>query len=334
MAAEGTNLYERPKPKYFDDFAAALPSQEGKVVVITGTTSGTGLVATQTALTKGATVAVLNRNIEKAKKALADFFEKEPEAEERTHFVLCDLQNFESVKSAAEELLEMFKEQGIDVLANNAGVMALEDKATGDGYDVQMQTNHLSHFMLTRMLYPLLDKCAKEKGDARVVNHSSTARLMPFTPLKAKYFRQRGGKLGGNGSSMMFGGARWQRYHQTKLANSVFTTEMKRRLVRAGSKVRAFCAHPGLSATELQAKTHKDGGMASVGFMSSAQAPEDGTMGLLRGMFGDNVKNGALYGPYTMTGKATKRRHGPLNTRAAGRLLWRESEKACGEFKI
>ena len=133
---------------------------------------------------------------------------------------------------------------------------------------------------------------------------------------------------------MIWVGARWQRYHQTKLANSVFTTEMKRRLEKSGSKVMSLCAHPGLAATQLQVTTHKDGGIRSMGFMSNAQSSEDGTMGLLRCIFGEDVKNGALYGPFGLTGKATKRRHGPVNTKRAGRLLWTESEKACGDFTV
>ena len=336
MTEEPKTAPEKPKSRWFRDFEAAIPSQLGKIVIITGTTSGTGLVAAHTALKKGATVAVLNRNVEKAKKASEEFFEKEPEAKERIHYVNCDLQSFESVRNAAAEVTDMFQDQGIDVLVNNAGVMALEDKGTADGYDVQMQTNHLSHFMLTRMLFPLLDKRASEKGEARVVNHSSLARIFPFARLQAKYFGKNGGNLGGNGNSMglIWAGGRWERYHQTKLANSVFTSELQRRLEIAGSKVMSLCAHPGLAATELQVTTHKEGGMTDLGMMRNAQSAEDGTMGLLRCMFGQDVENGALYGPLAFTGQAEKRWHGILNSRSAGTMLWEESEKACGEFKI
>ena len=77
-----------------------------------------------------------------------------------------------------------------------------------------MQTNHLSHFLLTKELLPLLNKAAAAKGEARIVNHSSGACKFPSTPLQAKYLGKNGGNLGGNGNSMLFGGARWQRYHQ------------------------------------------------------------------------------------------------------------------------
>ena len=81
-----------------------------------------------------------------------------------------------------------------------------------------MQTNHLSHFLLTKELLPLLNKAAAGKGEARIVNHSSGARKFPSGPLDTKYLGKNGGNLGGNGNSMLFGGARWQRYHQVRSA--------------------------------------------------------------------------------------------------------------------
>mgnify|MGYP000220742192 CR=1 FL=1 len=115
----------------------------------------------------------------------------------------------------------------IDVLVNNAGVMALVDQATSDGYDVQMQTNVLSHFLITKELFPLLRKSKQ----ARIVNHSSMARL--GGPLKTKYFEASGGNLGGDGTdeeNSSFRGPRWSRYHQTKLANASFTYGLKQKL--------------------------------------------------------------------------------------------------------
>ena len=131
---------------------------------------------------------------------------------------------------------------GLNVLCNNAGVMALKDQATKDGYDVQMQTNHLSHFLLTKELLPLLETAANRDGEARIVNQSSLARRGP--PLKQKYFGKNGGNLGGNGNSVVFNGARWVRYHQTKLANLVFTYALQQKLEAKGSKVKAIVAHP------------------------------------------------------------------------------------------
>lgn len=118
-----------------------------------------------------------------------------------------------------------------------------------------MQVNHLSHFLLVKEIYPLLQKAEEVDGEARIVTHSSIARDSPRTRLKAKYLGKNGGNLGGNGNSMIFGGARWQRYHQTKLANVVFVRALHNKFQEKGSKIKAMSAHPGLAATSLQVIT-------------------------------------------------------------------------------
>ena len=195
--------------KWFPDFEANLPSLQGKVFCITGCTSGTGYVAARTAARKGAHVVMLNRQSGRAEAAEKALKEEVPNA--KVTQVACDLQDLASVQAAASNLKSLFGSCGVDVLCNNAGVMALADQATKDGYDVQMQTNHLSHFLLTKELFPLLQKAASERGEARVVQHSSGGRKFPTTELDAKYLGKNGGDLGGNGNSMFFGGARWER---------------------------------------------------------------------------------------------------------------------------
>ena len=97
----------------------------------------------------------------------------------------------------------------------------MPDKVTSDGYEQQMQTNHLSHFLLTSLLMPSLEAAAAAKGSARVVNHSSGARK--GAPLAAKYLEKTtDGTLGGDGV-----GARTERYHQSKLANCLFTETLQ-----------------------------------------------------------------------------------------------------------
>ena len=194
-------------------------------------------------------VVMLNRPSGRASGAEGSLRRAFPGAQVET--IACDLQSFASVKKAAEEMAAKLGEVGLDALVNNAGVMALADIATGDGYDVQMQTNHLSHFLLTREVWPLLEKAAEVRGEARVVNHSSLARMGKV--LDARYLKRNGGALGGNGNSMLFGGARWLRYHQTKLANVVFTLALADKVAAAGtSKIVVACAAPGLAATNLQ----------------------------------------------------------------------------------
>ena len=201
-----------------------------------------------------------------------------------TH-VDCDLTDFGAVRKAAAQVAAETKDSGLDVLCNNAGVMALKDVATKDGYDIQMQTNHLSHFLLTRELYPVLVKAVELRGEARIVNHSSFARNGPpgtklTTENTYEYLGKNGGNLGGDGASMICGGARWGRYAYTKLANVAFTLALHDKLGDSG--VKALCAAPGLVATQLQATTARDGGMGSgTWFMRWSQSSEDGAVPLL-----------------------------------------------------
>jgi len=227
------------------------------------------------------------------------------------------------------------------VLANNAGVMALADQATGDGYDVQMQTNHLSHFLLTRELMPLLERAAGEGGEARIVNHSSVARMNPSKELSAEYLEQRGGNLGGDGNlldKLFFRGGRWKRYNQTKLANAAFTAALHHRLSTAGSKVKALVAHPGFARTHLQQTSASAGGMSSRGtdlLGRLGQSAEDGAMGLISCMCLPNAKSGQFYGPGSgMTAMRGKAEPFDLESfydnEVTRTLLWEKSEAATG----
>lgn len=263
-----------------------------KVAAITGTTSGTGYVCARELAKKGATVILLNRNSERSVKALQQLQEEVPGGTfEAVH---CDLQSFESTQSAVEAIKAKY--DVVDVLVNNAGVMALRDQATGDGYDVQMQTNVISHFLLTKELFPLLRK----SEEARIVNHSSMARL--GGPLGTQYFEKRGGDLGGDGTeqeNLSFQGPRWERYHQTKLANCAFTYGLKQKLEAANiTNVIPLLAHPGLARTKLQVTTAADGGMdGNAGFMSQAQTAEDGATGIIRASMDPEAVPGNFYGP-------------------------------------
>lgn len=330
--------------RHFPAFLDRLPGLKGKVVVVTGTTTGTGFVAALTCARKGAIVVCLNRPSARADAAVARIRDAASSSSDgeggdvKVRSIDCDLRSFESVRSAAAAVRASFGTTGVDVLVNNAGVMALADLATSDGYDVQMQTNHLSHFLLVKELMPLLEKAAAAKGEARVVHHSSIARF--GGPLRSEYFGKNGGRLGGDGNSMLLGGARWERYHQTKLANAAFTVELAARLAAAGSKVKAVVAAPGAASTNLQVTTYMNDGMplASVFMSTFAQSAEDGSMPLLTCVAADGVENGAFYEPrgFLRCKGLPKRFTLERNARneKARKMLWAESEKACGEFKL
>lgn len=299
-----------------------------KVVAITGTTSGTGYVCAREMAKLGATVLLLNRDSDRSTNALAKLRSEVPSG--AFDPISCDLQDFASVRGAAEAIRGKYDK--LDVLCNNAGVMALPDRATKDGYDVQMQTNCLSHFLLTNELFPLL----KKSGDGRVVNHTSMARL--GAPLAPEYFEKKGGDLGGDGTeeeNQSFGGPRWQRYHQTKLANCAFTYGLREKLCEHGiANIKTLLAHPGLAATSLQTTTAGTGGMeADSPLMTNAQSAEDGATGIIRCCADPEAKSGDFYGPAQWTGFPDELEPEDLlldpNTL---RVNWEGCEAAVGEF--
>lgn len=318
------------EPVWYPAFLEALPTLEEKIVAVTGCTSGTGFHLALGALQKGATVIMLNRPSARQEAAYAKLTESVPNA--KLSFVPCDLTSFESTRAAAAALTETYGVSGIDVLCCNAGIMAWEDIATGDGYDVQMQTNHLSHFLLCQALFPLLETAAKSRTEARIVFHSSLARH--GKPLASKYFGKNGGDLGGNSASMFCGGARWERYHQTKLANITCAQALHQRLAASTSAVKAVCAAPGLATTHLQTSTSKNGGMSETWIMKYAQSAPDGAMPIMHCCFGTDVQSGEMYEP-TLSGHSK----GPVGKvtikpgekdPASMKMLWEQSEAACG----
>ena len=341
-----TNGYKKPNLKslYFDDEVQKISSLQGKTIAITGTTTGIGFVAARTVANKGARALLLNRKSERSKSSYDQLKKENPGA--NIVNIECDLQSFDSVRKAALRVIDLCQD-GLDSLCNNAGIMALKDKATDDGFDVQMQTNHLSHFLLTKEFLPLLKIAAELRGDARVVNHSSIARYGD-KKLKTKYFDKRGGDLGGDGSNMILASltrkGRWARYSQTKLANATFTACLHEKFQNAGlHSLKALVAHPGVAMSDLQTTTVNDGGMSAWlarQMMKNGQTMEDGALGIIKCMTDSDAQSGKFYGP----GKGMMASKGKVvkfdlekfyDNRLAKDLLWKKSCEAIGqEFVI
>jgi len=328
--------YSKPaeiKTKYFSNYVESISSCENKVYVITGTTSGLGYTVATVLLNKGATVVCLNRDSERSKKSLDSLValnKGTPIA------IACDNTDFISVENAAKTVISMFPE-GIDCLSNNAGVMALPAlPGTKDGYDIQIATNHLGHFLLTKLLLPSLEKKAEKVGEARIVTCSSEARNFNAAPIAAKYFEKNAGKLGGDGVL-----SRFARYQQTKLANAVFTYGLHNKLTAKSSKVKAVVVHPGLSATHLQV-TSASSGLSSCFLsmlMNGGQSAEDGALSTIIGLTDKKVNSGEFYGP--TEGMGWMRGQPKLikpekycNDTSSIELLWKKSEEAVGEFTV
>ncbi|MDP7725241.1 oxidoreductase [Mycobacterium sp. TY814] len=198
--------------------AADLPSFAGRTVVITGANSGLGEVTARELAGRGATVIMAVRNTAKGEKAAAGI-------RGLVQVRALDLQDLSSVREFAEGV------ESADVLINNAGIMAVPYSLTVDGFESQIGTNHLGHFALTNLLLPKLSD--------RVVTVSSMAHWPGRIDLADLNYKNRRYSP-------------WLAYAQSKLANLLFTSELQRRLDRAGSSLRALAAHPGYSHTNLQ----------------------------------------------------------------------------------
>ncbi len=198
--------------------AADLPSFAGRTVIVTGANSGLGLVTARELARVGATTILAVRNTAKGTQAAAGMTGNVEVRE-------LDLQDLGSVRAFADRV------DHADVLINNAGIMAVPYAQTADGFESQIGTNHLGHFALTNLLLPRITD--------RVVTVSSFVHLMGYVSLKDLNWKSRPYSA-------------WLAYGQSKLANLLFTSELQRRLDAAGSAVRAYAAHPGYSATNLQ----------------------------------------------------------------------------------
>jgi len=211
-----------------------IPDQSGRVAVVTGANSGIGLVAARELAGHGATVVVACRDTSKGEAAVDSMrIDLAPNGNDAEFEVRAlDLADLGSVREFAAGVIAAFPD-GIDLLINNAGVMAPPRKETADGFELQFGTNHLGHFALTGLLFEQL----KKKDDSRVVTISSNAHKM--------------GKMNFEDLQSEDGYRRWSAYGQSKLANLIFALDLQKRIDEAGLKMKSMAAHPGLSSTNL-----------------------------------------------------------------------------------
>ena len=198
--------------------AADLPSFAGRIAIVTGANSGLGAVTARELARKGAKVILAVRNTNKGE-AAAQQMTGDVEVRQ------LDLQDLSSVRQFAGGVDE------VDILINNAGIMAVPYALTADGFESQIGTNHLGHFALTNLLLP--------KITDRVVTVSSMLHRMGSISLDDLNWKSRRYSP-------------WPAYGQSKLANLLFTRELQQRLNAVGSPLRALAAHPGYSHTNLQ----------------------------------------------------------------------------------
>lgn len=213
--------------------ASQIPDVRGKVAVITGSNSGIGFEAARMLATAGVHIIMAVRNVDKGRRAVEDIQSRAINKNELQLDVYpLDLADLDSVQRFPDYLVQNHVES-LDLLINNAGVMAPPLQRTRQGFELQFGTNYLGHFALTGRLLPLLEKSPK----SRVVTVSSMA--------------HRGGRIDFQNFTGSQGYKRWREYSQSKLADLIFAYELQRRFRRLSVGVISVACHPGFAATNL-----------------------------------------------------------------------------------
>jgi len=249
-----------------------VPDLMGKVIIVTGATSGLGKEATKILAQKKATVIMAVRNTSKAEKVVQKIKKIVPKAQ--MDIIEMDLSSIVSVKYFAAQVLKNYER--LDVLINNAGIMACPYDKTKEGNEIQMGTNHLGHFALTGLLLPLLEKT----NNARIVATSSIGHRMgkiDFDDInweKRKY-------------------SPTQAYSDSKLANLYFVYELAKKLNHQKKEIKVTASHPGWTKTDLQKHTWY---MRMLNPLFS-QGTDQGVLPTLRAAFDPQAGSGDYFGP-------------------------------------
>lgn len=285
-----------------------IPDLTNRTALVTGANSGLGLESARMLSRHGATVVMACRNSEKGKAAMEDIRRGHPEA--KLALMTLDLADLASVRQFCDTFKKHYAH--LDILINNAGVMAPPLQHTKDGFELQFGTNHLGHFALTGLLLDTLEAAEAP----RVVVVSSLAHRMGNL-----YFDNLDGKNGYQ---------RWKFYGQSKLANLMFALELDRRLRGTNSSIQVMAVHPGYSATNLQRGIPGHKLFNAV----TAQSQEKGACPSVFAATSALAKSGQYYGPHGfmefwgMPAEADIRRLA-RNEKVASRL-WEVSEGLSG----
>ncbi|MDT0572169.1 oxidoreductase [Streptomyces sp. DSM 3412] len=294
-----------------------IPDQHGRSVVVTGANSGIGYAAARELTRRGAHVVLACRSAERGAAALERMSSEVPDG--NIELMRLDLGDLDSVREFAHAYTQA--SDRLDLLVNNAGVMAVAQSRTADGFETQFGTNHLGHFALTGLLLPAL----LTTPGARVVTVSSTMHLRANIDIDDLNSERKYG--------------RWLAYGRSKTANLLFTHELARRLAANGSEVIAAAAHPGYASTNLQTAGPSAEGRKGVerfmriGNRFFAQSAEAGALPTLYAATAPDVRPDSFIGPSFVMWRGTPapslRASWTRNDRA-GERLWAASEELTG----
>ncbi len=273
-----------------------IGDQSGRIALVTGANSGLGLETSAALAAHGAHVLMAARNQERLEAAMAEVRSRHGGASVEP--LVVDLASLESIRSASAEVLSAHPR--LDLLIDNAGVMAIPRAETADGFEMQFGTNHLGHFALTGLLLPAL----ATTPSSRVVVVTSLARRIGRIDFDDLHGRKRYG--------------RWKAYGQSKLANLLFVEELERRLRATELETIAVAAHPGYAATNLQHGSNWfENTYYTIGNILFAQPAGPGAWPQLYAATAPSVRGGELYGPGSMGGS----RGFPVRNRIEGAAL-------------
>jgi NAD(P)-dependent dehydrogenase (short-subunit alcohol dehydrogenase family) len=286
-----------------------IPDQKGKVIIITGATSGLGKEAAKVFAAKGASLILPVRNTEKAKAVAEEIMKTTTNA--KIDIRSLDLSSLNSIKIFSDEISKSYNQ--LDILINNAGIMYCPYSKTQDGFEMQMGTNHFGPYALTAQLMPLLMKTSK----SRIVNTASLAHLTGNIDFDDINWENRKYKT-------------MQAYADSKIANLYFHFELVKKLKGQKNVPLVIAAHPGWTKTEL------DRHIGIVGLISTiiGQKVEMGVLPTLRAAIDPDAISGDYFGPdgfremrgYPIKVKANAM---ALNVQKAEQL-WTLSEKLPG----
>ncbi|MGH2743469.1 MAG: oxidoreductase [Thermoleophilaceae bacterium] len=294
--------------------AERIPDQSGRTAIVTGANSGLGLVTARELAHAGAHVVLACRDTQKGEAARRECERAVPGGE--LELERLDLASLDSVREFAKRYRA--GHDGLDLLVNNAGVMATPRRRTADGFELQFGTNHLGHFALTGLLIGAMEG----RDDARVVTLSSEAHRISRIAFD---------NLGGDRRYF-----RWRAYGQSKLANLLYALELDRRLRATGSTVKSLAAHPGYAATNLQfaGPPAVDAAVMRLSNKLIAQSDEMGALPTLYAATEPGLEGGTYVGPDGFQELRGHPKRGSPSSAArdeqVARRLWGVSEEMTG----